>query len=235
MKTERVLEPMPRFEWETVVRRVHMPFTVKGFALLLSTYATTRTGEDVRPGNARLMRVSGMSERSVNGALRKLRELGLIECVAEGRSRGRNGGGLAAVYRLTVPSDLLTMPMLGPDEQHIDAGHHLGLVNNPQPSADESDNNDPQVSPYHPQVPVNEAQYEAESTAAVCTPPTHLTPLHLEPLHPSPKSLPTRDGDEDQSEEANRQRQMAELQKKIDEYEAMKLMTSTEAVKAGWW
>lgn len=213
MSAARTLEGTPRFEWETVIRRVDMPLTTKAFALLLATYATTTNGEDIRPGNARLMRISGMSERTVNGALKSLRELGLIECVAEGRSRGRNGGGLAAVYRLTIPSDLLsTVSMLDPGEKTLMSAGLSNHGDEPQHAAVHSASIHPQLSTNEPQSVTNEPQLLPESTAVGCTPPTHLTPTHLIHAHESPKSPLTNARERNETEEQNRQRQMRALE-----------------------
>jgi DNA-binding transcriptional ArsR family regulator len=106
------LQPASRFEWERIVRRCILPGPVKLLAYTLAQYGNP-AGRDIRPGTPRLSAVCGMGGRTVERHLSTLRDLGLVERLA-------NGGGphrMAALYRLTVPDDLLDrIPMLDPDE-----------------------------------------------------------------------------------------------------------------------
>ena len=107
------LQPAKRYEWERIVRRCILGRQTKLVALVLATYASP-DGSNVRPGVERLAAVCDMGESTVRRHVTALLAAGLIERVG-------NGGGprkLAAVYRLTVPEDLLeTVPMLDPDER----------------------------------------------------------------------------------------------------------------------
>lgn len=108
-----------RFEWERIVRRLVAPKHVKFLALVLATYADTN-GTRVRPGNKRLAAVTGDEARNVRRILQVIRdELGLLEQVSRGGGRGRSE--VAAVYRLTIPVDLLERAtLLDPDERPSD-------------------------------------------------------------------------------------------------------------------
>lgn len=112
-------EPVGRFEWERVFRRVIVSTpSVKLVGLALATYASTKTGADVRPGVDRLVNVTGTSRRVVMRALSELKELGLLDQLTRGGNLGRASHGMASIYRLTLPTDLLeNVPLLDPDEQ----------------------------------------------------------------------------------------------------------------------
>ncbi|WP_337456598.1 helix-turn-helix domain-containing protein [Prescottella sp. D32] len=109
--------PSDRFEWERIVRRVHMVQSTKLLAFVLATYADMN-GSRVRPGVGRLSRVAGVTDRTVKRALATLRELGLIERVKQ----GNRWAGHADEYRLTIPTNLLDLPMLDPDENDRSGG-----------------------------------------------------------------------------------------------------------------
>lgn len=104
-----------RYEWERLIRRVRIGRTTKFVALALATYADA-DGSRVRPGEARLAAVTELTDRAVRNALKSLRELGLIERVNKG---GRHGMyGMADVYRLAIPVDLLDrLELLDVDER----------------------------------------------------------------------------------------------------------------------
>lgn len=112
------LEPMGRFEWERIFRRVQVaPASVKLLGYTLATYSDTKTGGQIRPGIKRLALTTGASDRQVIRGLKRLEELGLIECVVKGSRFGRAGKGMASVYRLTMPADLpQRVPMLSPQD-----------------------------------------------------------------------------------------------------------------------
>lgn len=104
-----------RFEWERILRRViDLPPSTKLVGLLLATYCNA-DGSNGRPSLQRLIDVSGTSKSTVVRALKQLRDVGLIVRVFHGSKAGRRG--LADVYRLTVPEDLLDrIKLLPPDE-----------------------------------------------------------------------------------------------------------------------
>jgi DNA-binding transcriptional ArsR family regulator len=104
-----------RYDWERVIKRARLGTPAKAVALAMATYADL-DGTKVRPGVVRLAAVTELSERSVYSALKKLTNLGLIECVFRGGHRGESG--MASVYRLTIPADLLErVEMLPPSEK----------------------------------------------------------------------------------------------------------------------
>ena len=114
----RELLPCDMFEWQRVVRRIEMQTTTKRLALVLSTYANA-DGSHVIPGTERLVLVTCTSKATVARHLDLLRGLGLIERVKQGnRHRGHSDE-----YRLTLPPNVLDLPMLGPDDQPKSGDH----------------------------------------------------------------------------------------------------------------
>ncbi len=113
-------EPMGRFEWERILRRVKVSVpSVKLVGFAMATYASA-DGSRVRPGQRRLAAVLGTSEMTVRRGQSELETIGMLEMVFKGHSQGRGQtGGFASEYRLTVPSDLLErVPMLNPEEHN---------------------------------------------------------------------------------------------------------------------
>jgi DNA-binding transcriptional ArsR family regulator len=103
-----------RYEWERIIRRARLGAPAKAVALAMATYADG-DGSRVYPGIARLVAVTELSDRSVRGALKKLRDLGLIERTYKGGHRGVHA--VTDVHRLTIPVDLLErVEMLDPTE-----------------------------------------------------------------------------------------------------------------------
>jgi hypothetical protein len=135
-------EPVGRFEWEQVMRRVPVSKpSVKLVALAMATYANTRTGGQVRPGVARLVAVTGTSRNVVLRALAELKELGMIDQLTRGGNLGRASKGMASIYQLTVPSDLLEyLNLLSPDEQEeVPSLGHDPFEQVPRAGRDESE------------------------------------------------------------------------------------------------
>lgn len=96
-----------RFEWERIVRQCVFPKKyTKLVAFVLATYADTKTGANVRPGQKRLAIHTGISERAVRDHIRDLEEFGLIMLLIAGSSFGRSGKGMATLYQLTIPEQL---------------------------------------------------------------------------------------------------------------------------------
>lgn len=138
-------EPIGRFEWERILRRIQVSSpSVKLVGLTMATYADA-SGCRVRPGQARLAAVMGTSISTVRRGQSELEALGMLDMIAKGRSYGRgHTGAFASEYRLSVPSDLLdAIPMLDPDEENYQA-----------PMAGTSENNRAPVSPSFDEVPV---------------------------------------------------------------------------------
>ncbi len=93
-----------RFEWESVIRRIVVPprrRAVKVVAMMAATYATTRDGSSIRPGEARLAAVCQLGPSTVRESLRWLREQGLLHRVSRGSNLGR--ANWVDVYRLSLP------------------------------------------------------------------------------------------------------------------------------------
>ncbi|WP_409141920.1 helix-turn-helix domain-containing protein [Cellulosimicrobium sp. RS] len=107
--------PLPRFEWERVVRRARaLPLATKGVAYTLATYASD-DGRRIFPGEQRLALVCGVSPRMIRKHIATLRAAGLLELV----SRADRRHGRADEHRLTVPTDdekLAALDLLDPDE-----------------------------------------------------------------------------------------------------------------------
>jgi len=96
------VERIGRFEWERAVLRIAMPTTTKLVGLALATYGN-RDGSNAHPGEARLARELGLSQRAVRKHLALLRDdLRLIVKISHGGSRS----GHADTYRLGLPNDL---------------------------------------------------------------------------------------------------------------------------------
>ncbi|WP_282775808.1 helix-turn-helix domain-containing protein [Nocardia sp. CC201C] len=105
------MQPMDRFDWERVIKRLRIAQQFKYIALMLATYAAP-DGTQVFPGVDELVDVTCTSKATVKRGLTELRRLGLIELV----SRADRYAGLADEYRLTVPADIAEMPMLPPEQ-----------------------------------------------------------------------------------------------------------------------
>lgn len=107
--------PVGRFEWERLLRRIVMPWRVKSFALLLSTYADP-DGSRVRPGQRALAAIISTTDRTVRRLLDDLSAYGLIEQVSRGGGKGHSGR--TAAYQLTIPTDLMErVELLSPAER----------------------------------------------------------------------------------------------------------------------
>ena len=127
---------------------------------------SSANGQDARPGHARLAKDCGMSLRSVERSIASLCEKGWIQRDRPGRSRGRNGGGLAAVYSLRTPPAL-------------------------QAATSDSDANDPPSGDESPANSSNHPPHQTESSATVDGPPDHLTPNHFPSECVASDHLPT--------------------------------------------
>jgi len=97
-----------RFPWERLIRRIQFPSRFKACKLVgltLATYADA-DGQNVRPGQQRLMDDCQLSERTVRDALTFLREHHLIYR----RSRGSSFGtaNMVDLYQLSCPDDWRT-------------------------------------------------------------------------------------------------------------------------------
>ncbi|WP_404314357.1 helix-turn-helix domain-containing protein [Prescottella equi] len=104
-------QPIGRFDWERIIRRVTLPPSAKFLGFVLATYADP-DGSRIRPGTERLARVMGVSVPTVKRSLAVLRSGGFIVRAKQ----GNRWANQADEYRLTLPVELLEMQMLGPDE-----------------------------------------------------------------------------------------------------------------------
>jgi hypothetical protein len=95
--------PPSRFVWEKTVRNARLGVSSTAVALVLATYANA-DGSSVRPGVSRVATGLGVSTRTVDRAMARLREEGYLLKVREGNSRA----GKADEYRLSLPLDLTT-------------------------------------------------------------------------------------------------------------------------------
>lgn len=108
------MEPVDRFTWERWIRRLILPPGVKYTALMAITYGDL-DGSRIFPGVERLAVVMNVGTASVKRHLRVLRETGLIEKVKQGNRHN----GDADEYRITLPHNLMDLPMLDPDERPV--------------------------------------------------------------------------------------------------------------------
>lgn len=151
-----------RYEWERLVRRCVLTSPTKLVALTVATYAN-RDGSGIYPGVTRLTAVTALSERSVRGALKTLREVGLLLRTRDGSRNGRRA--YADEYALTIPVDLLDrVELLDPDESA--APPAADRVGSPAPDA---------VSPA---CDSGSPAGGAVITGTSCTPPTHYQANH---------------------------------------------------------
>jgi len=108
------LRPVDPRTWEPVWARVIANPSVKntGFALLV--WAGWKDGAKIRPGTWRLMRATGIrSDTTIRGALRQMRDWGLIWRYYEAATSGIADD--ADEYRLTFPDDITGIPLYSPD------------------------------------------------------------------------------------------------------------------------
>jgi hypothetical protein len=100
--------------WEPAWARVIATPAVKctGYALLV--WAGWKDGTEIRPGEWRIMRATGIrSGTTIRAALAQMRDWGLIWRYYEARLSGIEGD--ADAYRLTFPDDISAIPMYSPE------------------------------------------------------------------------------------------------------------------------
>ncbi|MDV6271086.1 hypothetical protein [Rhodococcus globerulus] len=107
---DEVAQPVGRFEWERLIRRVSMPTGVKFLALMLATFAD-QDGSRVRPGVGHLALTLEVSARTVSRGFVWLRDNGFVTRVRQG-NRYEN---MADEYQLSVPADILGRLILEPE------------------------------------------------------------------------------------------------------------------------
>jgi DNA-binding transcriptional ArsR family regulator len=148
-----------RYEWERIIRRARLGAPAKSVALAMATYADS-DGSRIYPGVARLAAVTELSERSVRAALKKLRDLGLIERTFKGGHRGVQA--VTDVHRLTIPADLFDrVEMLDPAD-----------VPQPQPAGGAAwDSSQPAPGAAQPAGGAAQPAPDGTPTGTRCTPP----------------------------------------------------------------
>jgi predicted transcriptional regulator len=167
---------LDRYEWERVVRRCVLPAPVKAVAAYLSQYAN-KNGTRIYPGVARLSAVTGLSERSVRGALAILRDLELITRTRKGSSLGRQA--LADEHKLTRPADLIArVHMLdvyeSPESAACDSScTHLGSPARPAADKPAKAKEHRHVTTRTPAPGAGTPAPDDRNTGTSCTPPTH--------------------------------------------------------------
>ena len=88
-----------RFEWERALRDTPgVSMALRGVLALMATYATTKTGEDIRPSLSAMAERLGAHRSTLTKHVTEGVRLGWLEC-AEDNSRH----GKPSVYRLTRP------------------------------------------------------------------------------------------------------------------------------------
>lgn len=103
------LKAVKPYPWTLLIRRLDLPKNVRAVKLVgytLATYADFKTGENIHPGERRLMDECMLSERSVRDSMRWLRDHYLIFRRARGSNMGR--ARWADNYQLCVPTDWRT-------------------------------------------------------------------------------------------------------------------------------
>lgn len=106
------------FEWNKVVRRCNLPTATKAVGFLMAQYATPKTGADIKVGQARIARESGMSKRNVQRHTAALEKSGLLFCLSRGTNVGLKDA--TSEYRLTALAALVEQIGATPDDQIID-------------------------------------------------------------------------------------------------------------------
>lgn len=191
-----------RHEWERIIRRLIIPAPVKGTALLLATYADA-DGSRIFPGIARLIRVSGKSDRQVRRDIQWLTEHGLLLTVFHGNRHA----GQCKVYRLTVPQDVTErLPMVDPNELMpvplMRAGQCAQPVDNPVDNPPQTPETGPQ--PRHadaclsviPDMSIGHMEHVYRSSMTAHQPiyqPLPTQSAHLEKVSCSSARVTTRD------------------------------------------
>ncbi len=136
-------------EWIKIWHEVEAKPPVKVVGYVLCTrFADWGDGTEIRPGTRQLARITQQTDRTVIGALDQIRKWGLIWRYVEGSKQGRRG--IADVYRLTVPSDLITrvplIPALASLPDHMNDNHmndnHVNLTTGTHESHDTDHLND---------------------------------------------------------------------------------------------
>lgn len=96
--------------WNQLARILLVESTVKLVARAAMDFADFDDGSNCFPSTERMVRETGLSDRSVRNGWAVLRGLGM----AERESYGNSFHGAAAVYQLQIPDNWASMPTYGP-------------------------------------------------------------------------------------------------------------------------
>lgn len=156
------VEPASRFVWEKAIRRAKLGTGKNGASTLAVAFAVATfanaDGTSIHPGVALVAAGLGLSARTVDRALSRLKAEGYLTKVREGNSRA----GLADEYRLSLPV-------------------HTTAASGEGPAAD-SDH--PTGSAIHPTTGTDQPTAVTGSADAGVVPPDHL-PTHLHQTIPT--------------------------------------------------
>lgn len=93
-------KPVGRFEWDRALRETPgISLALRGVLSLMATYATYKTGEDIRPSLSQLAEDLGIHRSSLTNHVGKGVRLEWLGCAEDNRLHGK-----PSVYRLTRPS-----------------------------------------------------------------------------------------------------------------------------------
>lgn len=107
MRSER--QSVGRFEWEQALRETPgISMALRGVLSLMATYATTKTGEDIRPSLSAVAERLGVHRPSLSRSVANAVRLGWLECTEDNSLHGK-----PSVYRLTIPSTECTPERTG--------------------------------------------------------------------------------------------------------------------------
>lgn len=115
--------------WSVLVGALLVEPSIKLVAFQAAQYGLA-DGEDVYPGNERLARQTGLSERTVREAWHFLRGTGMA--LRNARSAWTGDHRTADLYELAIPEDWQGFPLLGPHAGKFTC-QQCGKKFNPQP------------------------------------------------------------------------------------------------------
>lgn len=96
--------------WNVLTRILLVDPSVKAVARSAMDFGDFKDGSSCHPGNGRMERETGLSDRTIRTAWQVLREIGMAERVAHSSSTL----GLATEYQLMIPGNWRGLPIYGP-------------------------------------------------------------------------------------------------------------------------
>jgi hypothetical protein len=121
--------------WTTLVNALLVESSVKLVAKAACDHANRydvgerEAGGDTYPGNERLVRMTSLSERSVRTAWAVMRGLGMAELVEASYYDPIKKRRKADDYRLVIPDNWASLPILGPSMAKFRCLHCASLMN----------------------------------------------------------------------------------------------------------